>query len=267
MCAWLWAPQDKLWLAVALIAGIGCGHLYDLYVTRGAAGWRDTARQAAELARFGKNGEPQNDYARFMFAAMGHIAKSSGNVTPAHIRFAEQIIKQMGYKGEQAKQAKEWFRQGKHNRGQLEQLARKCLTGGSAADASRHTIIQTLCHLTSLRSNEAALNTLRRVASYLGVAPSVLNEQLKQINGGERPSSNTDTAQEPPLYSPALLKAFACLDLQPGASPDEAKLAYRRLVSRFHPDRLPPSATRAETELAQRRMVELRDALETIQAG
>ena len=44
-------------------------------------------------------------------------------------------------------------------------------------------------------------------------------------------------------------------------------MAYRRMVSRFHPDRLSQDATPAETELAQQRMVELREALETIQAA
>ena len=55
-----------------------------------------------------------------------------------------------------------------------------------------------------------------------------------------------------------------------GAAPDwnaaKIKKAYRRLISKYHPDRL-GSASKRTVRRAERRMVQLREALEIIQAA
>ncbi len=87
----------------------------------------------------------------------------------------------------------------------------------------------------------------------------------KEFGNIHRPHEQQEKPTEP--FDPALHEAYRRLDLKPDATPQQVKMAYRRMVSRFHPDRLSQDATPAETELAQQRMVELREALETLQAA
>ncbi len=273
VCAWIWAPSDKVWLAVALIAGIGLGHIYDIYAPRTNAGSHRAKQRKAKLAdsfdRFGRAttnqagpGPAGSPHLRFLFTALGHIAKSSGNVTPAHIRYAQKLMSQMSLDAEARTLAKDWFRQGKSNRGSLERLAEKCRQNKGRRGASRKTILRALCELTALRVNDRSLESLKQTGSYLGFAPSVI---ATEFGNTHRPHAHQEKPTE--TFDPALHEAYRRLDLQPDATPQQAKMAYRRMVSRFHPDRLSQDATPAETELAQQRMVELREALETIQAA
>ena len=62
---------------------------------------------------------------RFLSTAFGHIAKSSGNVTRAHMRYTEKLMARMNLEAEARTLAKDWFRQGKPERGCLQQLAKK----------------------------------------------------------------------------------------------------------------------------------------------
>ena len=273
VCAWMWAPEDKLWLAVALIAGIGLGHIYDIYAPRINPGSPRVKRRQVKLAnyfsRFGRETtdaegpEPaRSPHLRFLFTALGHIAKSSGNVTPAHIRYTEKLMSQMNLQAEARTLAKDWFRQGKSDRGSLPQLAQQCMQNKGRRGASRKAILRALCELTALRANDRSLESLKKTGSYLGFAPSVI---ATEFGNTHRPHTQQEKPTE--TFDPALCEAYRRLDLQRDATPQQAKMAYRRMVSRFHPDRLSQDATPAETELAQQRMVELREALETIQAA
>ena len=273
VCAWMWAPADKVWLAVALIAGIGLGHIYDIYASRINADSPRAKRRRVKLpnyiGRFRREAsdeegpEPADSpQLRFLFTAMGHIAKSSGNVTPDHIRYTERLMTRMNLQVEARTLAKDWFRQGKSDRGSLQQLAKKCRHNKGRKVASRKTILRALCELTALRVNDRSLESLKKTGSYLGFAPSVI---AKEFGNTHRPHEQQEKPTE--TFDPVLHEAYRRLDLQPDATPQQVKMAYRRMVSRFHPDRLSQDATPAETELAQQRMVELREALETLQAA
>ena len=65
----------------------------------------------------------------------------------------------------------------------------------------------------------------------------------------------------------AVTRALAVLAVSPQADLKAVKLAYRRAVSRHHPDKLPASASRKTVRDAEAKMNELRDALETLEAA
>ena len=56
------------------------------------------------------------------------------------------------------------------------------------------------------------------------------------------------------------------LGVAESASDADVKQAYRRMVSRLHPDRLIHKASQREVTLAAQQMAECREALEMIQA-
>jgi DnaJ like chaperone protein len=65
---------------------------------------------------------------------------------------------------------------------------------------------------------------------------------------------------------PTVSRAYELLGVAESASDADVKQAYRRMVSKLHPDRLIHSATQREVKLAGQQMAECREALEVIQA-
>lgn len=78
-------------------------------------------------------------------------------------------------------------------------------------------------------------------------------------------TQSTSTPQPQAELPEEVVTAYRCLDLAPPATPAQVKRAYRRMVSRYHPDRLARNATVGEVKHAEQRMVEMRQAMETLQ--
>ncbi len=74
-------------------------------------------------------------------------------------------------------------------------------------------------------------------------------------------------APEPDPGDPLLEKARALLGVGPEADRAAIRLAYRRQVSRWHPDRLPRDADPHHRTAAEARMCELREALNALLAA
>lgn len=61
-----------------------------------------------------------------------------------------------------------------------------------------------------------------------------------------------------PAVPAHILRYYANLELQPGATAEQVKVAYRRLMREYHPDRHPPERQQVAAEVAR----ELRAAYE-----
>ncbi len=259
-CAWIWAPTDAIWLAAAVITGIGLGHLYDLW----AAHMHDG--EAASLAQINSgNDSKAAPYAEFLFAALGRIAKASGRVTPDHIAHAERVMQQMGMDAAGKTQAQRWFRQGKSGDAALSDLSRECLAADQKGSAARLTILRCLCAMAAITPSDSGVSTLKSLGGLLGFAPSRIAGEFGAYHDARHQAEHN--AGGPQGSGSELDAAYRQLDLQPGATLDQVKRAYRRLVSRTHPDKLPRDASDAEQRAAQERMVKLRDAFERISAA
>ncbi len=94
---------------------------------------------------------------------------------------------------------------------------------------------------------------------------SLSDEELLREARARRARRGTSVAPEtsaPKRALRSLKQAYANLELPEGASLDDAKAAYARLLSRYHPQRHAgdPEKYRAATQLASR----LTDAFETL---
>ncbi len=253
-CAWIWAPNDAIWLAVAVIVGIALGHLYDLWASQMHDG------EAANLAQFAQGKEDTPPYGDFLFAALGRVAKAGGRVTPAHIDYADRVMKQMGLDGAGMESARRWFRQGKNSDFSMQELSRRCLAADDKGSATRLTILRCLCAMAAIEPNDNAVSTLKSLGGLLGFAPSRIAGEYGAYHQPQKSAGSAAT-------NPDLDAAYRCLELAPGASLSQVKQAYRKLVSRHHPDKLSRGASAEQQQQAQRRMVELREALERIEAA
>jgi len=183
---------------------------------------------------------------QFTFAAMGRIAKSGGKVLPAHIDYAEQLMSRLGFGRVDRRQAIEWFSAGKEPDFPF--------TESSTRPVLREMVIECMCRAAAITDDDNSRQSLAELATLLGVPAPTLTMTYRAI---------VELNDVPPA---ALDAAYETLCAEPEWNAEKIKKAYRRLISRYHPDRL-GSASKRTVRRAERRMVELREALETIQSS
>jgi DnaJ like chaperone protein len=254
-CAWIWAPADPLWLAAAIICGISLGHLYDLWASHKTAAQQD--KLAASSAQ-----DKRQPHLQFLFTAMGRIAKAGGRVRPAHLNYATQLMLDMSMDNASRKQAQGWFNAGKQSHYDFKGLARECLQTTPATPQTLITILRCMCHMTHIELSDESLNCLKQLGGDLGFTPPEIAAEFGQVHSPQARAYKTEQAAS----DPKLVAAFECLGVTPGTSAAKIKLAYRKQVSKHHPDKLPPNASIPQRQHAQDQMVRLREALELIQS-
>ena len=250
-CVWIWAPSDPVGLSLTVIAGIGLGHLYDLWAHRFVD---DKQRLAGQLA----GSVDEAPHLQFLFAGLGHIAKANGVVETKHIQYAEGLMLHLGLTSQARSTAISWFNEGKQSGFDFPALAQTCLGSDQQAVELRALCLTCFCELSALSANDRTVNVLKRLGQMLGFSPARIGTELGEAIP-DQPAAPSS------VDNPELRAAYDCLDLKPGANWPDTQRAYRRLVSRYHPDRLAQNATQRELDYAQQRMVEFREALETIQ--
>lgn len=273
-CAMLWLPTDPVWLPLGLIGGIALGHVYD--------SWQSRERDTNLSPLRGSNSSATHQL-QFLFTAAGRISKASGRVAPAHINCTEQLIKSLGLNQQHRAQAIEWFQQGKAPQTPFAQLAKRCLHADQATAQMRTAVAQCLCDFAVIEPSKECVEELKRLAGLLGFASGRIGQLFGEAHSRratrreqpqrERTQTNTRSTGQGQTAgtmaaapSAAVVAAYRYLDLPQDTPLEQTKKTYRRLISRYHPDRLGPSASSQEVSHAQRKMVELRDALETIEA-
>ena len=217
---------------IGVLLGLIVGHFYDLWAARRASGPR------AGLA------EVRATFFRAAFGVMGHVAKSDGRVSERDIAAARRIFRDLRLGEADTRAAMEFYSAGKQPGfdldGTLAELAGACrgreevlrvflevemraaLLGDGLAGTTRATLIRVAQALGIGAVEFAHLETLLRlqgIAAGGGFA-----------GAGARPGPATGRR--------ALDEAYELLEVPPTASDAEVKRAYRRLMSRNHPDKL-----------------------------
>ena len=183
---------------------------------------------------------------RFLFSSLGRIAKSSGQVLPEHILYAETVLSRLGCKGRARTRAIEWFNEGKTGDADFHQLAVRC----NVRPASRlhQLVLDCMVYMSEIKATPAANRSLHFLGSLLGFESTRIATKRDEVHD-EQASTN---------------HALRVLGLHEGATPSQIRLAYRKLASRHHPDKLGPAASEEEQELAVIRSVEIRAAYDVV---
>ena len=183
------------------------------------------------------------------FGVMGQVAKADGHVSPDEIRLANRVMDELDLDSEQRRAARAIFNEGKSTRfpldDVLDQLRTEC---GRATNLLRMFLeiqVQSAWADGGIHPEERRL--LLHVAARLGFPESVYLEIERMVGAGMH-------ARGP--AGPTLEDAYATLGVSPDAPDAEVKRAYRRLMSRHHPDKLaskglPEEMMRAATERTQ----------------
>jgi DnaJ like chaperone protein len=219
-----------------LIVGLIFGHFYDSSVL---------ARRSAPT------GSPLEISERFFtttFEVMGHVAKADGRVSEAEIAAARKLMTELRFDGPQIHIAIGHYTRGKSPDFDLEDaIGKLMLTCGNQPHLLRAFLeLQVRAALEGVDMQGAARDVVFKVAELLSVSRLELahieavlrlrREQFRQ-NSGQRAGGGAG-GQAQPRASMGLDAAYQILEVDPKASDGEVAKAYRRQLSKHHPDKL-----------------------------
>jgi DnaJ like chaperone protein len=211
------------------------------------------------------SGRLSEEYVRALFLCMGYIAKADGRVTEREIRAARLVMHRLNLSPAQVRKAIHSFDEGKRPGFSLVNTVRELRRAHARRAEQRTLFVRLLLEVVlaggRLRGRERAL--IWSVCTELDIGRVELAQLeamiLAQQGFRRSPAGTADTAR--------LRRAYTTLGVDESSSNDEIKRAYRRLMSRYHPDKIagsaPDEATLAD---AERRTREIRGAYEMLKA-
>ena len=216
------------------------------------------------------NKDAQAEFLYTTFATMGHVAKSSGQVSSEEIRLAEQLMTQMRLQGEQRVQAQNAFREGKNADFPLTETLRRFRT---RVKDSRNLLrffmeVQLQLAFSDGDLHPAERRLLLTIAVELGFSEAELEQLLAFAEAqlhGFRQGHGAGGHTQPPAER--LRDAYRILEVEEGADDSTVKRAYRRQMSKHHPDKLAAQGLPKEMmDMAKEKAQDIQQAWETIKA-
>ncbi|MBK6673539.1 MAG: co-chaperone DjlA [Proteobacteria bacterium] len=204
---------------VGIAVGAAIGHGYD----SGALG--GPARRPAE------------QFYRSTFRIMGHVAKADGRVTEREIEAARSVMHSLRLGPDQVQAAIALFTAGKQPGFDLEsELSELRASCGAHPEILRVFLeIQLRFALAGSDMVGAVRARVTRVAQGVGVEPPLLARMEAALRGGDARASGVAGQAG---IDDRIAAAYRTLEVDADITNDELTKAYRRLMSRHHPDKL-----------------------------
>lgn len=194
-----------------------------------------------------------------LFYCLGYLAKADGRVTESDIRYAENLMQGLQLSSRARRQTIRHFQQGRD----AVQLSALRLAGfrllGPWRSRINLLIGLCLCHGAQLFGAPERPRRYRcedafyRLGLPLGVLDRIFRLYREQV-----------WISEPPPKPETLQDAYRILGVQSADSFTDMKRAYRREVSRYHPDKLDNDLPPTEQARARDQLLRLQQAWEVI---
>jgi len=200
---------------------------------------------------------------RSTFLVMGHLAKADGRVSEREINAARGIMASLKLGDSQVREAIGLFTAGKRPDFDLEsELARlRHSCGGNAAILRAFIEIQLRFALAGSDMGGATRVRMTRIAGLLGFPGPLLARMEASLRGG-RAGAGGGTAAD---NEARVAAAYRTLEVERDITDAELVKAYRRLMSRHHPDKLKANGLPdSMLEHAKQRTQEIREAYELL---
>ncbi len=205
----------------------------------------------------------QSHFLESTFAIMGALCKADGFVTRDEIKVAEETFSRLHLSSEQREIAKAAFKRGTASDFDLDAEADKLgsLRYGRLPLLQLFLQIQCMAIAADGKAHPSEHAMLVRLARRLGLT----ERDVSQLEALLRAASEGPSRGAPPTTRARLADAYMALGLSSDVSVAEIKKAYRRLMSKNHPDKLTakglPDSMR---EIAEERAREINVAYDLI---
>jgi len=218
---------------------------------------------ASRSALIGGARAMQSNFLESTFAVMGALCKADGQVSRDEIAAVEGIFNRLHLSAQQRELAKAAFNRGKEPGfdlyGEADKLAP--LRFGRAALLQLFLQLQLMAVAADGQIHPAEHEMLVLFARRMGLT----ERDVAQLEALLRTGSAGRAGSGGPPSGQRLADAYTALGLTPQASVTEIKRAYRRLVSRNHPDKLAAKGLpESMREAAEERTREINVAYELI---
>jgi len=250
------------------VMGAVIGHMFDESAGFGYANSAYAAAAAQAEAAGAPSASVSEVFFRTTFELMGHVAKSDGRVSEAEIGAARRLMAELRLGPAEINAAIACFRAGKSSGfdadSSVEQLRAAC--------AMRHDLLRAFMELqlrAALAGNGMSLparTILTRVAERLGMSGLEFAHMEAALRARRQGRSGGPGGRQP--AEKPLAGCYAELEVGSNATDQEVTKAYRRQMSRHHPDKLvanglPESMAQVAKEKTQR----IQEAYEAIRAA
>ncbi len=198
-----------------------------------------------------KNIEIKETFFEALFMILGHIAKSNGYVSELDISCASDVISKMHLNIKQKQLAQKFFNQGKEKSFSLYKMLHKLQKAIKDNPNLIRLFIDTQYNfIKQTGATVEKLDILNNVLASLGMAPiqrqtefeneydwyNIRQRTYRSYQHHQESSTNSHSWQRPTTNTTE--DNYAVLGLQSTATKEQVKRAYRRLISRNHPDKL-----------------------------
>lgn len=202
---------------------------------------------------------PEGWFIRAAFLHLGYLCKVDGQVTPSEIRAAEAAMQRLGLNAEQRQRAVDWFREGKQGGYAIEAALAEWLA--SAGDGASLTVLFLELQITAAYADGRPSPQERTVLRALAERLDINSLEFARIEAQVLAALKATTGS----ITDTLASAYQTLGLTPSATDEQVTQAYRRLLSRHHPDKLAAQAVPKEVlALANEHTRQLRVAYQNI---
>jgi DnaJ like chaperone protein len=210
------------------------------------------------------------------FAVMGHVAKSDGRVSEAEVAAARQIMTELGLSGAQVHTAIGHFTRGKSADFDLEATVREFADSCAQEPNMMRVFLefQVRAALEGVDMQGPAKLAIHRIAGLLDIAPIDVAhiEQVLRFRrdayrqraaGGGRGGAGPAPRNGMPLAA-----AYQILEVDAKASNADVAKAYRRQLSKHHPDKLKTNGLpESMLEHAKQRTQQIIEAYDLVKAA
>jgi DnaJ like chaperone protein len=207
------------------IAGFIIGHLSDLSRGHQAFSLFGGRHQSAQ--------EFRQSFFQSTFLVLGHVAKSDGRIDDAELAAARHVMQRLGLTEEQRRQAMHLFNDGKSPAFNLDET----LTLMVQACRGNFILLHVFADMQMQAARASGVIThekrqiLQHIFQRIGYVPFEFYFSQSQQGHHYQQSTVFNAGDK-------LRKAYALLSITESSTNDEIKHAYRKLMSRHHPDKL-----------------------------
>lgn len=204
----------------------------------------------------------EQEFLTAAFSVMGHLAKADGRVSEKEVAATEQVMARLGLDDNRRQRAIYLFTRGKARNFPLRAVLRRFRGGAGRQPETLDRFLR--CLLEVAYADGEPSPKQQRLLSVVAKRLRVSEQRLQEL-ARTRGTCRGDSRPRAVVPASPLADAFRELGIAENASNEQVTLAYRRAISRHHPDRL-AAANASEEALkeAHIRTQRIREAYEQI---